>query len=132
MQPISVLRCLVRGRFPIKPPMKSPRAHYMLRHHAPLDGFDRHLDSLLKICREAEIGEVMFIIEPEERSRGFTTIERIHRWADALRRGGEILRRHGIEMSINVWMTLGHGDRGCPPSKELGLTSMVSDDGTAS
>lgn len=105
----------------------------MLRYHAPFDDFDGHLKWLLGICRSCRIAEVIFIIDPEERFFGLPSLLRLRRWARLLGPAGEILRRRGIIMSINPWVTLGHGGRGYPPDVSIGLTTrMTGDDGTVS
>jgi hypothetical protein len=76
---------------------------------------------------------VIFIVDPEEYFLGFPTLNRVRRWAKRLKRAGEVLRQNGIVMSINPWVTLGHGGRGYAPPKRLGFTAMmVGDDGTVS
>jgi hypothetical protein len=95
----------------------------MLRYHAPLDEFERHLKWLVRICRESEIAEVIFLIDPEERFSGLPSLERLRRWAGVLRRAGEALRQRRIIMSINPWVTLGHSGRGYPPDPSIRLTA---------
>jgi hypothetical protein len=112
--------------------METKTAHYMLRYHAPLDDFDRHLRRLIPLCQESHICEVMFIIDPEERFFGFPTLDRLREWAPKLRIAGAELRAAGIEMSLNPWVTLGHSERGYPHPKALGFAPMVGDDGSVS
>lgn len=43
--------------------MKTAKAHYMMRYHAPLHDFDRHLRWVEDICRDGSVGEVIFIAD---------------------------------------------------------------------
>lgn len=111
----------------------SQAVHLMMRYHAPLEDFDRHLKWVQQICREARINEVIFLIDPEEHFFGFPTLDRIRCWSRTLKHAGELLRSKGILMSLNPWVTLGHGARGYAPPKELGFTAMMTgDDGAVS
>ncbi len=78
---------------PQKKGLSSPqRAHLMMRYHAPLRDFDRGLKWIRQICRRASVGEVMFIIDPEEYYFGFPTLKHLRAWAKKLKAAGEILR----------------------------------------
>lgn len=111
----------------------SRSAHLMMRYHAPLDDFDRHLARVMDICREAKIGEVAFFIDPEEHFSGLPSLARIKTWAERFTTAGRMLRDNGVLMSINPWMTLGHGGRPFAPAGELALTAMMTgDDGAVS
>ena len=104
----------------------------MLRYYAPLKNFDFHLKRLLELCREGSIGEVVFIPNAEDCFSGFPPLSNIRQWAKAFRHGGEILRQHGVVMSLNPFFTLGHSGRGYPITKKQGFAIMVGDNGLVS
>lgn len=86
---------------------------YMLRYTIqPGHHEEERLQSLAAFCRNAGIGDVMFLINGEELNQGHLTLEETKPWMALISRGKQLLEPLGVTTSINPWPTLHHGDRG--------------------
>jgi hypothetical protein len=81
---------------------------------------------LIKFCKEAQIDNVVFFINPEELNQGHPTLEQIRKhWLPTIQKVAQKLAQDGISMSLNPWTSLMHSDRGYSVPPELGFKTMV-------
>ena len=73
---------------------------------------EKRLESLLKFCSDARISDVIFIINAEERFKGFIEKEQLKPYAELINKAKKALNNSGISVSMNFWTTFGHGDYG--------------------
>lgn len=78
----------------------------------PDENLEERKKALLEYCAKNAIDDVTFIINAEELSVGFTTVEIAKKHLQALVPVSEALKEIGVTTSINVWESLGHEDRG--------------------
>ncbi len=84
----------------------------MLRRVIPEWDFDNMISELQDFCPKHGINEVIFMVNPEEFSEGILPLERVRQYAELLKEARLRLQEFYIKMSINVWATLNHMDRG--------------------
>jgi len=105
---------------------------YALRRTLPSWCFDRTLDELLSLCRQASIDEAIIVVDTEEFSQGIPTIAWLDEYLPKLEQAKESLIEQGVAFSINPWVTLGHIDRGRDLRKVFpDFEMMVGHDGVA-
>jgi hypothetical protein len=78
----------------------------------PQNGLEENLKQLERFIQESTINEVMFLIQPEERSSGHPVKELVEPWIDAIRRAQRMFERYGVATSVNPWTTTYHCGRG--------------------
>ncbi len=106
---------------------------YVLRFPmAPGFNEDAVSERLVNFCKSGKIDEVMFFINCEELFKGHLTREQTKPWLEMIARQAEILKKEGIDFSINPWTTLSHADRGRVMNPEHDFQTMVDIDGTKS
>ena len=88
------------------------KLNFMLRRVLPEWDFDRMLTELVHYCPKNSINEVIFMVNPEEFSEGILPLSRVKQYADLLTIARERLQTVDVKMSVNVWATLYHMDRG--------------------
>jgi len=107
------------------------KATYMLRYVLPPWNSGKRTEELVRYCKETGIDEVMFFtmgsnfmeLESSEESKAY---------AEVLRPAMEMLRNEGIETSINVTCTIGHGDLGRDLRRKFPFQFQVGEDGKES
>ncbi|MCC7352783.1 MAG: hypothetical protein IT330_03420 [Anaerolineae bacterium] len=67
---------------------------------------------LRQLCRAGQVDEVILFIFAEELNNGHETLAEVRSWLDTIRPWKEMLKREGIEVSLNPWVTVLHCDRG--------------------
>ncbi len=86
---------------------------YSLRLQLPPNvDFAERLDNLLDFCKTAKVDEVIFFIRSEELNSGHVTIEEAKPYIETIKKAREHLKKLGIKVSLNPWMTIGHYDGG--------------------
>ena len=88
------------------------RAHLMLRRNLPLWKAERAIEEAITFCTDAGIVEIIWKIDPEAFSHGFTPLELIRKFLPWLEKAREAQREAKILFSINPWVTLNHARRG--------------------
>ena len=101
-------------------------AHYALRRTLPSWKFNELLAEMIEVLPRYKIDEVILIIDAEEFSHGFPTIELIGSYQKKLFRLKEALKSIGVSYSLNPWITQGHDSRGRKANDSYdGLTPLV-------
>ena len=101
-------------------------SHFTLRmqfgpHQDPSD----ITEQLLRLVREAPVDEIMFFYFAEEQNDGHETLQRVRKWIERSRPYRDALTRAGVQVSLNPWQTLLHGDRGRTLKREQPWQRMV-------
>ncbi len=73
---------------------------------------EARIESIVRFCRDYGFGNVMLFINAEEFNCGHMTTEEARPFVDAMKRAAVALRREGIGVSINAWISIGHLARG--------------------
>ncbi len=92
--------------------MRSTGAHFMLRRNLPLWKPAETITETIDFCEKTGIGEIVWKIDPEEFSHGFTPHSMIRDFLPWLEQARDMQERKGIIFSINPWLTLNHANRG--------------------
>lgn len=88
---------------------------------------------LIDFCKQGQIDNVVFFINPEELNQGHPTLAQVREhWLPTIKSVAERLAKMGITTSLNPWTTLMHSDRGHRVPPELGFDTMVDYLGHAS
>ena len=89
-------------------------SYFILRmQFSPRQDPDRIARWLLELVKKAPIDEIMFFFSCGELNYGHETLEGIKRWIESSRSYREALTDAGIIVSLNLWNSLMHVDRGC-------------------
>lgn len=115
----------------ITPKKEKLRARYMLRYALPHWCAEKRTKELVKYCQIIGIDEVMFFTESTNYLE-LETLEESRAYARILKPTIERLRKAGIEASIQLHSTMGHGDFGRDLRKKLPFQYQVDADGTES
>lgn len=68
---------------------------------------------LIDFCKQGQIDNVVFFINPEELNQGHPTLAQVREhWLPTIKSVAERLAKMGITTSLNPWTTLMHSDRG--------------------
>ena len=107
----------------------------MFRYHlrlqlSPSLNFEERLQNMLDFCQKATIDEVMFFVGCEELATGHITVEEAKPYVDVIRRAGASLKKLGISVSLNPWMTIGHYDGARALKDGQNFNTCVGHDGT--
>ena len=87
-------------------------SHFTLRmQFGPHQDASEITEQLLRLVREAPVDEIMFFYFAEEQNDGHETLERVRDWIDNSRPYRDALKQTGVQVSLNPWHTLLHGDR---------------------
>ena len=107
------------------------QARYHLRyqiHPSPeRAGVRAEAEQLAMSCRESGIGEVVLLLAAEEVHDGHPVGADEDRWFDTAATTAGVLADHGLRVSLNPWVTVGHADRG--RLDRVGFAPMVSPHG---
>ncbi|MGQ9515248.1 MAG: hypothetical protein ACUVTL_09435 [Thermoproteota archaeon] len=111
--------------------MIQEKATYMLRYALPSWNAEKRTEELVKYCKETGIDEVMFFtmdgnfmeLESNEESKAY---------AEVLKPAMKRLREEGIESSIYITCTIGHGDLGRDLRKKFPFQFQVDAHGAES
>lgn len=113
--------------------MQVSHFQYALRFTLDPATYDaRKAQQLLAFCRQGQIDEVVFFINPEELNQGHVTKIRAAQWLTAIRQAAQPLQAAGIAISLNPWTTIMHSDRGRQVPAQLGFDTMVNYQGQQS
>lgn len=75
---------------------------------------EERIDDIVSFCAEYGFNNVMLFINAEEYNVAHMTIEEAAPWVETMKRAKRKLVEHGISVSLNPWMELGHLDRARP------------------
>lgn len=96
--------------------MKTPARFYVvLRQNLVRWRFDAELADLVRACGEFGIDEVMLMadfFDEFDTPAGYVPLDVVRANCDLLACAKAALAKAGVRMSLEVWHTLGHGDRG--------------------
>ncbi|WP_419999602.1 hypothetical protein [Streptomyces boninensis] len=101
---------------------------YHLRFQLHPDDAVRQAAELAKFCHDATIGEVVLLLAAEEFYDGHPAGAAEDRLYATTAEAVAVLRESGLEVSLNPWVTSGHGDRG--RQGRHGFAPMVGPDGS--
>lgn len=73
---------------------------------------DERIDNIAKHCEKYGFDNVMLCINQEEFNVGHITLEMAKPWVEVLKKAAKVLRSHGLSVSVNNWIEIGHADRG--------------------
>ncbi len=90
---------------------KTPAAWFALRRTLPPWRFEELLEELIEDLPAQGVDEVIVIIDTEEFSHGFPSLDWIRNYQPMLHRARQALHEVGIVYSLNPWVTLGHVSR---------------------
>jgi len=90
---------------------------------------ERRARELAKFCKDHGVQEVHLFANAEEWNRGHLTREEADEYIRMFRQVLPILRRAGLAVSLNLWSTLLHCDRGRALRKGQNFERMVSPSG---
>ncbi|MFI6325676.1 hypothetical protein ACIBG8_49745 [Nonomuraea sp. NPDC050556] len=85
---------------------------------------------LAAFCLERGVEEVVLMFGAEELHAGHTVGVGEDLWFETVRDARDVLHGEGISVSLNPWVTVGHGDRG--REEDLGFAPLVSPTGEVS
>lgn len=89
----------------------SLKTKYMLRYTIPVQGYEECIDKLVNYCKENKIDEVLFFTNGIRTwMGGIETKEEAERYSQIISYGMDKIKSIGVEASINVVCTIGHGD----------------------
>ncbi|KRN27539.1 hypothetical protein IV38_GL001994 [Lactobacillus selangorensis] len=101
--------------------------HYALRFTLDPQHYTKtQIEQLVTFCQQAQIDEVVFFINSEELNQSFLTPAQTQQWLDAIQKFAQPLRDKQIEIGLNPWTTLNHGDRGRHVAPEIGFHTLVN------
>ena len=86
-------------------------AHYMLRRCLSPWRAEQTIAETVAYCRAHDIDEVIWKIDVEHFNHGLTPLDTIRTYLPQLNEARAALAEHGIEASVNPWVTLNHADR---------------------
>ena len=105
-------------------------SHFTLRmQFGPHQDASEITEQLLRLVREAPVDEIMFFYFAEEQNDGHETLERVRDWIDNSRPYRDALKQTGVQVSLNPWHTLLHGDRERTLKREQPWRLMVDPNG---
>ena len=116
-----------------EPRGRSSRVNYMLRYYIRSETAAQQTEGLISNCRENHIPHViLFSGNHWDMGWNMPKIDEAKARVNILRPVVEQLRSAGLQVSINMWSTLGHGDIGRDERGRFSWQFMVGDDGTES
>lgn len=87
------------------------KARYMLRYTLPVEEYEKCVEKLVEYCRENMIDEVLFFTSGiRSWMGGIETVDEAEKYSQIIGYGMDRLKAIGVDTSINVVCTLGHGD----------------------
>lgn len=89
------------------------------------------VEQLERLRKAAPFEEVMFFFYAEDYNDGHESLARIGQWIEHTRPAREMLKRNGIEVSLNPWHSLLHADRGRRLKPDQPWQTMVDPTGRA-
>lgn len=93
---------------------------YILRYCIMPDFHENdRIAELVEFCRSSRIEEVMLFYNAEESFQGYPDETVRQRWLVMAKKIKSALADAGVEMSVNPWTTVTHGDRGRRPPEKL-------------
>ena len=69
------------------------------------------IKSVLNFCLKHDFKNVMLFINAEEYNLGHITKEEAKPWVAAIKRAKAVFETHGLTVSLNPWIEMGHLDR---------------------
>ncbi|MCX7918815.1 MAG: hypothetical protein N3A72_04230 [bacterium] len=101
--------------------------NYKLRYLVlPDTNVKEHCKQLVQFCRRHHVEEVILFIAPEEWNNGLLSHQEEDIWYRHITTVTHILRKHGIDVSLNLWMTVLHCDRGRKFPEDYPFRPLVS------
>lgn len=111
---------------------ESPAAWYALRRTLPPWRFDELLDEMIRDLPGQGVDEVILIVDTEEFSHGFPSLDWIRNYQPMLARARAAFHGVGLVYSLNPWVTLGHASRSRQmPECDPAIQPVVGEDGIA-
>ena len=111
----------------------SKKLRYHLRFQIiPGKHVERDARRLVRFCQRHTVEEVVLFVAGEEWNNGLLSAKEEDMWLDTVKRSGAILKKAGIAVSLNPWMTALHCDRGRVFPKDRRFKPMVSPAGRKS
>ena len=106
------------------------RFRYILRYCiTPGYAEDERIAELAEACKCGRIEEVMLFFNAEESCVGHFTFEELDRWLAMALKVKAVLNSHGIDLSVNPWVTTCHVPRGRKLRDGQDFTLMVGESG---
>jgi hypothetical protein len=118
-------------------PMKTTLAPRPLRYHLrfqilPGPNAAPHARELAAFCKAHRVEEVALFITAEEWNNGLLSRADENRWMRTVQEAGDLLKKNGIAVSLNPWMTSLHCARGRTFQADHRFIPMVSPTGEVS
>lgn len=112
----------------------SPHFFVVLRQNLVRWRFDAQLADLVRACEEFHINEVLLFphgLDLEDSMSGYWTLDQVRADCERVARAKAALARVGVRTGLNIWHTLGHGDRGRDMTGEFPFQPLVDTEGRA-
>ncbi|MBM4046500.1 MAG: hypothetical protein FJ279_15425, partial [Planctomycetes bacterium] len=108
-----------------------------LRYHLrfqiiPGRNVQRDARALADFCNRHGVEEAVLFLSVGDWNNGPLTLREQQEWFTALKQAKSVLESAGLTVSLNVWVTVGHNDRGCRFPKGSRFKPMVSPSGEVS
>lgn len=95
----------------------------------PDENAEKRTQSIIRHCKKYGFGNVMLFINAEEFNYGHMTVQEAKPWLCTLKKVSEKLKKEGISVGLNPWITIGHLDRGRKLKPGQNFTTMTDADG---
>lgn len=93
--------------------MKYHKFHNCLRIQiTPDDMQDERIETLVSHCIQYGFDNVMLMLNLEEFFAGHLSVEELKPWVAVMKKAKKKLEEHGVTVSVNNWLVMGHADRG--------------------
>lgn len=109
-----------------------PRYFVVLRQNLARWRFDAQLADLVRACEEFGIDEVLLAphqMDVFDSPAGYFPLDVVRADCELMGRAKEALAKAGVRMGLNVWHTLGHGDRGRDMTRVFPFQPLVDTEG---
>lgn len=90
---------------------------------------EERIENIVEFCVKYGFQNVMLFINAEEYCVGHMTIQEAKPWVETMKRAKEVFVRHGLTVSLNPWIEIGHLDRNRPLKQGQNFTTMVDYNG---
>src|SRR5512134_3754396 len=110
------------------------RFYVVLRQNLVRWRFDAQLADLVRACEEFGINEVLLFphgLDLTDCMTGYWPLDIVRADCELVARAKEALARVGVRTGLNVWHTLGHGDRGRDMTGVFPFQPLVDTEGRA-
>ena len=112
--------------------MSKPLRYHLRFQIVPGRSVESDARALGEFCKEHAVEEVVLFLSVGDWNYGPLTKREQTRWFNALKKAKAVLEGDGLVVSLNVWVTIGHNDRGCRFPEGSRYEPMVSPRGELS